>query len=347
MTPTRLSPTSSTGSAPAHHGEILQGAFRDGHGRLRRALVTLPYPGRGSRVTFYPEAARTEILCPAGMTKTQRAAVISMEEFASTCSPTVGGRIEVDSTVPWGIGMGSSTADVTAAIRAIAAYHGVTPSPAVVGRIAVQAECASDPIMIDDGVALFAQREGVVLETLGRRLPGLTVVGCVAAPDVSGVDTLALEPAAYSAADLDAFAVLRSILRSAVATGDAAKVGSVATSSARISQRFILNPALELLLDVCHSSGGCGVQVAHSGTVAGVIFDPRRPDADACAEHCADRLEKAGLELTVMMTCKAPATFTKDRPFQPASVLSAAAGLFPYLPPSGRSWRGAIPSQRS
>ena len=58
------------------------------------------------------------------------------------------------------------------------------------------------------------------------------------------------------------------------------------------------NPALEFLLDACRSSDGCGVQVAHSGTVAGVIFDPRRPRADASAERCADRLEKAGLELT-------------------------------------------------
>src|ERR1700685_620389 len=37
------------GYAPAHHGELLQGMFDDGTGGLRRALVTLPQPGRGSR----------------------------------------------------------------------------------------------------------------------------------------------------------------------------------------------------------------------------------------------------------------------------------------------------------
>jgi uncharacterized protein involved in propanediol utilization len=298
MTATSASLACSTGSAPAHHGEILQGAFRDSQGRPRRALVTLPYPERGSRVTFYPDATRTEILCPPGMTKTQRAAAISMEEFGGAYSPRVGGRIEVSSTVPRGIGMGSSTADVTAAIRSIAAYNGVRPSAEDIGRIAVQAECASDPIMIDTGVALFAHREGVVLERLGSRLPGLTVVGCVAYPDVSGIDTLALEPAAYSDADVDAFTGLLFALRAAVAAGNAAGVGSVATASAQINHRFMPNPALEFLLDACRSSDGCGVQVAHSGTVAGVIFDPRRPRADASAERCADRLEKAGLELT-------------------------------------------------
>lgn len=307
MTATSASLACSTGSAPAHHGEILQGAFRDSRGRLRRALVTLPHPERGSRVTFYPDAARTEILCPPGMTKTQRAAAISMEEFAGAYSPRVGGRIEVSSTVPRGIGMGSSTADVTAAIRSIAAYHGVTPSAEDIGRIAVQAECASDPIMIDTGVALFAHREGVVLERLGSRLPWLTVVGCVAYPDVSGIDTLALEPAAYSAADIDTFIGLLSALRAAVAAGDPAGVGSVATASAQINHRFMPNPALEFLLDACRSGGGCGVQVAHSGTVAGVIFDPRRPRADATAERCADRLEKAGFELTGVICVRDPA----------------------------------------
>jgi len=307
MTATAAGGASSTGSAPAHHGEILQGAFRDGRGTPRRALVTLPYPERGSRATFYADATLTDILCPPGMTKTQRAAAISMEVFASPCSPMIGGRIEVSSTVPQGIGMGSSTADVTAAIRAIATYHGLTPSAADVSRIAVRAECASDPIMIDDAVTLFAQREGIVLETLGRRLPWLIVVGCMAVSGVSGIDTLALEPAAYTPADIDAFTVLLSALRDAVAAGDTAGVGWVATASARISQRFIPNPALEFLLNVCRSSGGCGVQVAHSGTVAGVIFDPRRPGADASVERCADRLEKAGLMLTGTISVRDPA----------------------------------------
>jgi uncharacterized protein involved in propanediol utilization len=44
MTGLPASLTCSTGSAPAHHGEILQGAFPDSQGRPRRALVTVPYP---------------------------------------------------------------------------------------------------------------------------------------------------------------------------------------------------------------------------------------------------------------------------------------------------------------
>lgn len=286
------------GYAPAHHGEILQGVFRDNMGRLRNALVTLRYPECESRATFYPSALTTDIRCPQGMWKVHCASVLSMAAFSTEHSPPTGGRVEISTTVPPGIGMGSSTADVTAAIRAIANFHGAAPGAEEIGRIAVQAEYASDPIMIDDRVVLFAQREGTVLETFGRTLPQMIVVGCNADPGMGRVDTVTLTPAAYSAEDVRTFGLLRSELRIAVATGDASRIGQVATASALISQRFLPKPTLEFLLDLCECSGGCGVQVAHSGTVAGVIFDPRCQGALANAETCADRIEKAGLTLT-------------------------------------------------
>jgi uncharacterized protein involved in propanediol utilization len=285
------------GSASAHHGEIIQGVFHDDSGRLRNALVTLRFPECESRATFYPSAQLAEIVCPPGMWKVHRASIFSMAEFATERSPATGGYIEISSAVPPGIGMGSSTADVTATIRAIAHYHGARPTAEEIGKIAVRAEYASDPIMIDDRVVLFAQRDGMVLESFGPGLPPMIVVGCDADPQTGGVDTIALSPAAYSAADVYTFRSLRAEFRAAVATGDVRRLGRVATASTLISQRFLPKPALEFLLSLCRRHGGCGVQVAHSGTVAGIIFDPRhRVMHDV--EECADRMERAGLTLT-------------------------------------------------
>jgi hypothetical protein len=194
--------------------------------------------------------------------------------------------------------MGSSTADVTATIRAIADFHGTRPSAEKIGQLAVQAECASDPIMIDDRVVLFAHREGRVLESMGRALPRMIVVGCITDPVAGGIDTVALPPAAYSADDVEAFCFLRAETQAAVSAGDVARLGRVATASALISQRFLAKPALEFLLDVCKRCTGCGVQVAHSGTVAGVIFDPERPGVAADVERCAAYFTQAGLALT-------------------------------------------------
>lgn len=167
--------------------------------------------------------------------------------------------------------MGSSTGDVVATIRAVADSAGVTPSARAVARIAVAAERACDPTMFDDRPMLFAHRGGHVLEELGPALPPLRVLGCVTGGG-RPVDTLAAARR-YSAADVDEFEHLRGILRRAVQLADPELLGAVATASAR---RHRPGPELDVLIGVGEEAGAVGVQVAHSGNVAGLLFDPRR-----------------------------------------------------------------------
>lgn len=311
------------GHAPAHHGELLQGMFDDGAGRLRRALVTLPHAGCGSRAVFYPSQSHWGIVGTPELTKVRRAAVLALREFTTHPSPAKGGQIEITSDVPRGIGMGSSTSDVTATIRAVADYHGVALSREEVGRLAVLAECASDSIMIDDRVVLFAQRDGVVLETFGHALPRMIVVGCDTEPGGRGVDTLGHRPADYNDHEIGAFQVLRAGLRRAVATDNVRLLGQVATASARINQRFLPKPHLEPLLELGRRHGGCGIQVAHSGTVAGLIFDGGRPGAVEDAQRCAQDVEALGLPVTAMIGCEPPST-APQLPTTPAPAPASA-----------------------
>ncbi|MGE5829267.1 MAG: hypothetical protein ACM30G_13035 [Micromonosporaceae bacterium] len=285
------------GYAPAHHGELLQGMFQDSAGRFRRALVTLPYPDRGSRAVFRPSQSHWGIVGTPDLIKVRRAALVALREFSSQPSPAKGGQIEITSDIQHGIGMGSSTSDVTATIRAIADYYRVPLQPEDVARLAVLAECAADSIMIENRVVLFAHREGVVLETLGHRLPPMIVVGCDARPGAI-VDTLGLTPAEYDDHELGAFSALRGALRRAIATEDVALLGRVATASARINQRFVPSPLFEPLLELCLSNGGAGVQVAHSGTVAGLIFDARSPGVELAVRRVLDGIGELGLTLT-------------------------------------------------
>jgi uncharacterized protein involved in propanediol utilization len=288
------------GFGPAHHGELLQGMFTDDAGQLRRALVTLPHPRLGSRAVFRPSQSHWGIVGTPELTKVRRAAIIALREFSNHPAPAKGGQIEIVSNVPRGIGMGSSTSDVTATIRAVANYHHVLLASDDVARLAVSAECAADSTMIDDRVVLFAHRDGVTFETLGRGLPPMVVVGCDTAPGTS-VDTLQFPPADYDARQLNAFAVMRVALRRAIATGDVGLLGQVATTSARINQTFLPKAPLETLLELCLRHQGCGVQVAHSGTVAGLIFDARRPDVAALVRRCAAGILALGLPLTAIV----------------------------------------------
>src|SRR5829696_5481603 len=317
-------PAVGVGSARGHHGELLQGIFADAEGRLRRALVTLPVPERGSRAIFYPSQRHWGVVGAPGLTKVRRAAILALREFAGHPAPAKGGQVEIISDLPHGIGMGSSTSDVTATIQAVADYHGVRLSREEVARIAVLAECASDSIMIEDRVVLFAHREGVVLETLGHRLPPMLVVGCDTQPGVQ-VDTLALQPADYDDREAGSFGVLRSALRRAVATGDAALLARVSTASARINQRFLPKPALEELLALGLRHGSRGIQVAHSGTVAGLLFDALAPGAAEAAARCAEAVQALGFILTMAGRAPEPAGAAPPGAALPGAALPGAA----------------------
>ncbi|RKT54380.1 GHMP kinase [Saccharothrix australiensis] len=285
------------GRAPAHHGEILQGVFEDAGGRLRHGLVTLPMPGHGSRASFTPHDAPGVTVEPAGLAKSTAAAELALRHVFPADDRPRGGVLRVAHDVTPAVGLGSSTSDVVATIRAVADCAGVRLPEAAVARLAVAAERASDPIMVEDRVVLFAQRDGVVVETLGPRLPPLVVVGVDTDGSGLGIDTLSRPPARYEAGEVAAFRVLRAALRQAVLSGDAALLGRVATASSRVNQRFGGAAGFAELVEVCRAVGGVGVQVAHSGTVAGVLFDGTAPAADLAerVDRCERLLARRGL----------------------------------------------------
>jgi uncharacterized protein involved in propanediol utilization len=256
-----------TGTCGAHHGELLQGWFADAEGVARPGLVTLPLPGVSVRAAFTPGSGAISV-SPPDRVKAGRAA-----RLAADAVGVRGGHLVLAGTVPAGLGMGSSTADVVATVRAVADACDVVPSPRTVARIAVAAEAASDPLMFDDRPRLFAHRDGDVLEDLGAELPPLRVLGCLLERG-RPVDTPLSRPPAPRPGALRFYAALRADLRRAVVTGDPELLGRVATASAL---RARPGAEVELLRTVAAATGAVGVQIAHSGNVAGLLFDACGP----------------------------------------------------------------------
>ncbi|PRW63672.1 GHMP family kinase ATP-binding protein [Actinopolyspora mortivallis] len=291
-------PTRTFGHSSCHHGELLQGVFRDSERRLCRGLVTLPVFGPGVNAEFLPEpdtspeSLRVE---PDTKTKAAAAAVLACAECARHArSAPCGGRIRLTSTVPLGVGMGSSTSDVIAVVRAVAAGFGVSLPWHTIAAIAVRAEGASDPLMLEDSALLFAQREGRVLERFGRGLPRMVVVGCLTGGG-STVDTLRLPSCGQREEDVRLFQRLRGLLRRAVAESDVELLGRVSTESARHNQRVLPKPELEILERIAGRVGAVGVQVAHSGNVAGLLFDPDSPGVRTRLRECVRALDHHGI----------------------------------------------------
>jgi uncharacterized protein involved in propanediol utilization len=234
-------------------------------------LVTLPCNAFESAATFEPNTGRGVTVSPPSKEKARKAAELALERYARVGA---GGHLEVRSTVPVGVGLGSSTSDGVAALRAVSKVLPRDLSAPELGALAVEAETAADAIMFGDRALLFAHREGEVLEDFGGPLPGLEVLGFVADLSRSRVDTLGLPPASYTQQEIETFSSLVELMRRAVETDSPDLVGRVASASARINQRYLPIPDFDRLERLAEAAGVLGLQVAHSGTVAGLLFDP-------------------------------------------------------------------------
>lgn len=280
------------GRAHAHHGEFLQGVFERENGRLCRGLVTLPLTSQESLATFWPDQQAGIRSRPANRTKAARAAALTLEHVGLAGR---GGELTIESSIPVGHGYGSSTADVIASIRAVAASAGVTLRQSTVARLAVAAESASDAIAYGDQPILFAHREGRTIEHFGGEFPPLLLVG-FRDGSARPIDTLSMPRARYDGEEIGLFRVLRGLANRAIRQQDPRLLGRVATISASISQRHLPKASFNTVLDIARAHGACGVQVAHSGTLIGILLDATAPRAAMRAAELARQVSSAGLQ---------------------------------------------------
>jgi uncharacterized protein involved in propanediol utilization len=279
------------GRSFGHHGELLQGQFADANGTRHRALISLPCGLFRSDATFVPLAGAPLIVQPATKVKSLAAAKIALQTL--DCA-SWGGTICVTDNIPHGWGLGSSTSDILAVIRAICDALGTSLPSEAIARMTVAAELAADPLMLESSHVLFAQREGRVLEKFAKPFPPMTVLGFNTSPDGRGIDTLALPLPRYTRRQLERFDVLLDRMRRANAAGDVACIGEIATESATINEQYVAKRFFPDLLEICLQSEAAGVQVAHSGTVAGLIFDPHSADVDSRMNAAAKSLQALG-----------------------------------------------------
>ena len=191
----------------------------------------------------------------------------------------------LDSPLPRGKGMASSTADVAAAIVATAIVAtasalGRDLSPAQIAQIALGVE-PSDGIMFPH-IALFDHCTGKVAHTLGPPPPM-----CVVVLDFGGeVDTAEFNQACRDDVlrrlEPDVTRAVR-LIEEGISSGDIARIGRGATLSAVANQQVLFNPHLEAVLEISRRAGAVGVNVAHSGTVIGMLL----PDDPELAEQAA------------------------------------------------------------
>ncbi|GIW12052.1 MAG: GHMP kinase [Dehalococcoidia bacterium] len=197
------------------------------------------------------------------------------------------GRLWIWSSLPRGKGLGSSTADIGAALFATATAHGVVLSSLAAARLALRVEPTDGSLF--PGLVVFDHREGRWLELLGPPPP----VACVVLDPGGTVDTLAFnarDQRAHLRANEPLIREALAMVRAACREGDVTLLGAAATLSAQAHQAVLEKPLLPLALARAREAGAAGVAVAHSGTVIVALFDRRRADVAAAARWLARQL---------------------------------------------------------
>ena len=295
------------GRAMAHHGELLQGVFEGEEGRLHRGLVTLPMPDWQSLVTFWPKGEGGIGSRPTNRTKAARAAALALAYLGYD---DASGDLTVESDIPVGHGYGSSTADVIAAIRAVAAATGATLRRSTVSRLAAEAEGASDAIAYGDQAVLFSHREGRILEHFGGEFPPFIVVGFQT--QGSAINTLDLPRARYDPREIGLFRTLRGLTYRAVRLQDPKLMGHVASASARINQHHLAKSKFTAFVTLAEDYDACGVQVAHSGSLLGVLFDANERGVVTRAAALAGKIKAVGFQGVRLFSVNADGSLAED-----------------------------------
>ncbi|MGW8487074.1 GHMP family kinase ATP-binding protein [Streptomyces sp. NPDC055886] len=270
-----------TGRAFGTFGELLQGVLP---GSDRHFMVTFPVAA-WSTASFqhFPDSSGL-VVWPPHKRKALRIARLAL----AAAGHGGGGVLELDSDLPEGKGMASSSADLVATARAVAAALGTAFDAPTIESFLREIE-PTDGVMYDEIVAYY-HREAELREALGA-LPPLVIV----AHDEGGqVDTIVHNRAAKPAGEAEKreYAQLLDRLCDAVRAGDLTTVGQVATRSAQLNARLRPRRRLPELERISATTGGLGVVCAHSGTVLGILYAADDPALEtkvaaaraACAE---------------------------------------------------------------
>ena len=266
---------------PGSCGEMAQGLIDGNH-----FLVSCPIDMYAT-ASVEVSAGSGRVCAPMDSPKARQSIEQTLKHFGR---PDLDVNLSLSSTLPRGKGMASSTADVSASIAATAAALGESDAmpPSEIARLSLTVE-PSDGLMLP-GISLIDHRHGTTARTIGETPPMRVVV-----LDFGGdVDTLEFN-------NVDREGTLRHLqprLEEALAMivrgteeGRAEDVAAGATLSALANQHVLFKPQLDVVIRLVDEVGALGINVAHSGTVIGMLFD----DDVALTENAVSHLRNSTL----------------------------------------------------
>ncbi|MBE0446614.1 MAG: hypothetical protein IBX64_00620 [Actinobacteria bacterium] len=177
--------------------------------------------------------------------------------------------IDVKSELPRGKGMASSTADIAAAVAATYSLLRKDIRPEDIANVALSIEPTDGTFF--KGIVAFDHKYGRRFEPIGEAPPIEIIV--LEPPEV--IDTITFNRERKAIKEMDEVLVKEAFEMAVegIKTSNIRLVGKAATISAIHNQKILPKKALGDIIDICRRKGGIGVNVAHSGTVAGMMVE--------------------------------------------------------------------------
>lgn len=250
------------GVANGTFGELLQGALLN---EDENFLVTLPISYFSTAEIIFSEFYIESEVIPKHKIKSKYMVERLVDYYNVSC-PWL---LKIDSQLEEGKGLASSSADLVACARAVCnAFNKKLPLNVLLS-IMKDIE-PSDGVMHDEIVCFFHRK--VALHSRIGFLPPLSIL----AIDESGfIDTIQYNQLShtYSNNEKHQYSFLLKEISYAIKKQDLKTIGNIATQSAVLNQKFNPKKNLNFMIDLCNSTQGLGIGVAHSGTYIGIILD--------------------------------------------------------------------------
>ncbi|MGL9727979.1 GHMP family kinase ATP-binding protein [Enterococcus sp. DIV0756] len=248
-----------TASCNGSCGELIQGWLGDSQKLVSYGI------DRFSKVTIQTGVA-SKVIKP----KVEEAIYRTLDHLGIPISEKEKLSFLIDSDLPVAKGMASSTADIAAACQATAAYYGRKISRDEIINICLAIE-RTDSILFPT-LTLFEQKNGSVRECSGWAPHFYVVV-------LETEETLATEVFHSRKTDRlfyqqrEQFADVYRKYEIAVNERSLRKLGEAATCSARLNQAILPKPYFSELLTLRRNYQWLGINVAHSGSVVGLMIE--------------------------------------------------------------------------
>lgn len=187
-------------------------------------------------------------------------------------------RINLHSPIPVAKGMASSTADIAATALATARYFDQTLSEQELAELCVSLE-PTDSTVFRQLMLFDPNKGGAQSPGVQQPMPDILVLESPHTLNTADYHRLDRQSALLASAPQLALAWEKA--QQACRVGSAALLGEAATLSSLASQHILPKPGFSRVLEIVEKYALYGVNVAHSGSVMGVILDKTRHDVDS------------------------------------------------------------------